>query len=111
MVRSEWFATRGGVLRRRSPSIIIIIRYTEVEGFPREAGTWRLLYIGVYRSDVEEFTPLSLKTNGLGTINSRLLTRSPQIGCDEQNARCAGIVRDAVLCPYAKDALFVPCLL
>ena len=63
MVRSEWFATRGGVLRRRSPSIIIIIiiRYTEEERFPREAGTWRLLYIGVYRSDVEEFTPLLIE--------------------------------------------------
>ena len=55
---------------------------------------------------MEEFTPLSLKTNGLDVRKeSRAFQQVnvPQTSVMTRKARCAGIVRYAVLCPCAKD--------
>ena len=71
-----------------------------------------LLYIGVHRSEMEEFTPLSLKTNGLDVRNLVLAQHVvPRLSVMIRKARCYGNHSLRCAVPMRQRYLFVLYLL
>ena len=62
-----------------------------------------LLYTGVYRSKMEDFTPLSLETHGLDIREYRASQHAvPRLSALIERLVNAGIVRCSEPCPFRK---------